>query len=240
MLDFLLRSGPYGDAFGKDPNGLRLVILEANPHGIDLGPLEPRIPELLRTPSGKIEIFSTTLAQVSDWKKTQWGAPIPAIPKWIEPFEWLGHRQVAKYPFHMITPHPRWRTHSIFANIPWLRETYQQELTLSARDAGRLDIKTGDIVEVWNDRGRVVVPAYVTERCMPGVVVLFEGAWMDRDGSGIDRAGNPDFLTKDEPSPAGAFAYNTLLCNVAKTKLDHRPGWDVNATARSMIFRRDN
>ncbi len=195
--------------------------------------------EKFATPSGKIEIFSTTLAQVKDWTKTQYGHPIPAIPKWIEPFEWLGHRAVARYPFHMITPHPRWRTHSIFHNIPWLRETYQQELTLAARDAARLGIKTGDIVEVWNERGRVVVPAYVTERCMPGVVVLFEGAWMDRDGAGTDRAGNPDFLTKDEPSPAGAFAYNTILCNVAKTRLDHRPGWDVEATARSSVFRRD-
>jgi hypothetical protein len=74
-----------------------------------------------------------------------------------------------------------------------------------------LGIKTGDTVEVWNDRGKVVVPAYVTERCMPGVAVLYEGAWMDLDENGVDRAGNPDFLTLDEPSPAGAFAYNTVL-----------------------------
>ena len=146
---------------------------------------------------------------------------------------------MAHYPFHLVSPHPRWRTHSIFHNIPWLRETYQQEVTLSRRDAERLGIVTGDIVEVWNDRGRVVVPAYVTERCMPGVVVLFEGAWMDRDQEGVDLAGNPDFLTKDEPSPAGAFAYNTVLCNLKKTTRNHRPGWDVQATARSVVFRRD-
>jgi anaerobic dimethyl sulfoxide reductase subunit A len=36
-------------------------------------------------------------------------------------------------------------------------------------------------VEVWNDRGRCVVPVYVTERVLPGVAVLFEGAWMDLD-----------------------------------------------------------
>ena len=192
-----------------------------------------------KTPSGKIEIFSTTLAQVKDWKKTQYGTPIPAIPKWVEPFESLNHPLVKKYPFHLITPHPRWRTHSIFHNIPWLRETYQQEVTLNAKDAARLGVKTGDIVEVWNDRGKVVVPVYVTERCMPGVAVLHEGAWMDRDKNGVDRAGNPDFLTKDEPSPAGAFAYNTILCDIRKTDLNHRPGWDVEATSRSMVFRRD-
>ncbi len=192
-----------------------------------------------QTPSGKIEIFSTTLAKVTDWTKTQWGYAIPAIPKWIEPFESLNHPLAKIYPFHMITPHPRWRTHSIFNNIPWLRETYQQEITLNAADAKRLGIRTGDTVEAWNARGRIVLPAYVTERCMPGVVVVYEGAWMDRDKNGVDRAGNPDFLTLDEPSPAGAFAYNTILCNLKKTELAHKPGWDVQATARSHVFRRD-
>ena len=52
----MLRTGPYGDGFGADPDGLTLAKLEANPHGIDLGPLQPRIPEVLRTPTGKIEL----------------------------------------------------------------------------------------------------------------------------------------------------------------------------------------
>jgi anaerobic dimethyl sulfoxide reductase subunit A len=192
------------------------------------------------TPSGKIEILSTSLAGIKDWTKTQYGYEIPYIPKWVEPFESLNHEKAKKFPFHMITPHPRWRTHSIFHNIPWLRETYQQEVTLNARDAEKLGIRTGDIVEIWNERGRVVVPAYVTERCMPHVVVLFEGAWMDLAKDGTDRAGNPDFLTLDEPSPAGAFAYNTILVDLKKTALNHRPGWDMAATSRSVVFRRDN
>ncbi|MRR50124.1 MAG: twin-arginine translocation signal domain-containing protein [Rhodocyclaceae bacterium] len=191
------------------------------------------------TPSGKIEIFSSTLAQIKDWTRTQYGYPIPVIPKWVEPFESLNHTRAKDFPFHMVTPHPRWRTHSIFHNIPWLRETYQQEITLNAADARRLGVTTGDVLEIWNERGKVIAPAYVTERCMPGVVVLHEGAWMDRDKNGVDRAGNPDFLTLDQPSPAGAFAYNTILVNVKKTGLAHRPGWDVQATARSYVFRRD-
>jgi anaerobic dimethyl sulfoxide reductase subunit A len=192
------------------------------------------------TPSGKIEILSTTLAGIKDWTRTQYGYEIPYIPKWIEPFESLNHEKAKKFPFHMITPHPRWRTHSIFHNIPWLRETYLQEVTLNAKDAEKLGIRTGDIVEIWNERGKVVVPAYVTERCMPNVVVLFEGAWMDLAKDGSDRAGNPDFLTLDEPSPAGAFAYNTILVDLKKTALNHRPGWDMAATSRSVVFRRDN
>ena len=58
LLDIMLRTGPYGDGFGDEPDGISLSTLEANPHGVDLGPLEPgRIPDLLRTPSGKIEAF---------------------------------------------------------------------------------------------------------------------------------------------------------------------------------------
>ena len=56
VLDFMLRTGPYGDGFGADPDGLSLAVLEANPHGIDLGPLQPRMPEVLRTPTGMIEL----------------------------------------------------------------------------------------------------------------------------------------------------------------------------------------
>ena len=191
------------------------------------------------TPSGKIEIFSTQLAQITDWTRTQYGYYIPAIPKWIEPWESLNHPLAETFPFHMITPHPRWRTHSIFNNIPWLRETFSQETTLNASDARRLGIQNGDTVEIWNDRGKLVTPVYVTERCMPGVVVLHEGAWMDLDENGVDRSGNPDFLTLDNPSPAGAFAYNTILVDIRKTELHHRPGWDQLATARSHVFRRD-
>lgn len=191
------------------------------------------------TQSGKIEIFSSELGKITDWTRTQYGYEIPAIPKWIEPWESLNHEKTKDFPFHMVTPHPRWRTHSIFNNIPWLRETFSQEITLNASDARKLGIQTGDIVEAWNDRGKCVMPAYVTERCMPGVVVLHEGAWMDIDDKGVDRSGNPDFLTDDNPSPAGAFAYNTILCDVKKSDLSHRPGWDQLSNARSHVFRRD-
>lgn len=191
------------------------------------------------TPSGKIEILSTQLAGITDWTRTQYGYEIPYIPKWIEPWESLNSPLVSDYPFHLISPHPRWRTHSIFNNIPWLRETFSQEVTVATRDAAKLGIKTGDTVEVWNDRGKVIVPVYVTERCMPGVAVLHEGAWMDLDEQGVDRSGNPDFLTLDEPSPAGSFAYNTVLVDIRKTDTEHRPGWDRLATARSHVFRRD-
>jgi anaerobic dimethyl sulfoxide reductase subunit A len=209
----------------------------SRPHVAFQDQIEKGVP--FKTSSGKIEIFSTQLAQITDWTKTMYGYYIPAIPKWIEPWESLNSPKTSKYPFHLISPHPRQRTHSIFNNCGWLRETYEQEVTVNASDAKTLGIKTGDVVEVWNDRGKVVVPVYVTERCMPGVLIIYEGAWMDLDENGVDRSGNPDFLTLDEPSPAGAFAYNTVLANIAKTKLAHRPGWDKLATSRAHVFRRD-
>ena len=74
---------------------------------------------------------------------------------------------------------------------------------------------------------------------MPGVIVVHEGSWMDIDEEGVDLSGNPDFLTLDEPSPAGAFAYNTILADIRKSDRIHKPGWDRIATARSHVFRRD-
>ena len=192
-----------------------------------------------QTPSGRIEILCGELAGVSDWTRTRYGYHVPSIPKWVEPWESLNAKKVEEHPFHLISPHPRWRTHSIFNNCSWLRETYEQEVTLNTQDARRLGVRTGDTVEVWNDRGKVVVPVYVTERCLPGVAVLYEGAWIDLDEEGVDRAGNPDMLTLDEPSPAGAFAYNTVLCSIRKTDKAHRAGWDQLATSRSHVFRRD-
>ena len=60
-LDMMLRLGPYGDAFGANPDGLTLERLKAAPHGIDFGPLQPRVPEVLRTRSGRIELAPDAL-----------------------------------------------------------------------------------------------------------------------------------------------------------------------------------
>jgi len=218
------KHGVYKFKLDKPHVGFRAQIEEGKP---------------FQTPSGRIEILCQELAQISDWTKTRYGYHIPSIPKWIEPWESLNSPKTKQFPFHLISPHPRWRTHSIFNNCAWLRETYEQEVTINASDARKLGIKTGDTVELWNERGKVVVPAYVTERCMPGVLVLHEGAWLDLDENGVDRSGNPDMLTLDDPSPAGSFAYNTVLCDLKKSELKHRPGWDRLATARSHVFRRD-
>ena len=64
VIDMLLRLGPYGDGFGRNPSGLTLGRVKGAPHGIDLGPLEPRLREIINTPSGKVELAPTLM--VSD------------------------------------------------------------------------------------------------------------------------------------------------------------------------------
>ena len=192
------------------------------------------------TPSGKIEILCTELAKIDDWKMTKYGSHIPSIPKWIEPFESLNHPvKTKKHPFHLITPHPRQRTHSIFHNIGILKETYDQEVTMNPIDARKLGIEPGDNIEVWNDRGRIVVLAHLSERVMPGVLIVYEGTWITLNEDNVDLGGNPNMLTADTPSPAGSFAYNTILVNMKKTELEHKPGWDDVTTSRAHVFRRE-
>ncbi|HID45446.1 MAG TPA: molybdopterin oxidoreductase [Chromatiaceae bacterium] len=192
------------------------------------------------TPSGKIEILCTELAKIEDWKTTKYGEHIPAIPKWIEPLESLNDPvKTKKHPFHLITPHPRQRTHSIFHNIGILKETYDQEVTMNPLDAKRLGIEQGDNIEVWNDRGRIVVLAHLSERVMPGVLIVYEGTWLALNEDNVDLGGNPNMLTADIPSPAGAFVYNTILVNIKKTDLEHKPGWDDVDVSRSQLFRRE-
>src|SRR5438105_11355935 len=61
VVDMLIRIGPYGDGFGRRPDGLTLAKIKAAPHGIDLGPLEPRLHEIVNTSSGKVELAPETI-----------------------------------------------------------------------------------------------------------------------------------------------------------------------------------
>ena len=161
------------------------------------------------TPSGKIEIYSQLLADMNN-------PVIPPIPKYIESWEGLNDSLVEKYPLQLITPHLKRRTHSTLDNIPWLRELEPQDAWISETDARVRDIKSGDEMRVFNDRGEVVIPAKVTERIMPGVVSIGQGAWYNPDEKGVDRGGCTNVLTKDDYSPGGAFCSNTTLVQIEK------------------------
>lgn len=177
-------------------------------------PFKKQIEDIERHPfptaSGKIEIYSQLLA---DMKSPE----MPAVPKYIEPWEGPTDPLIKKYPLQLITTHLKRRIHSVYEKVPWLRELDDpQALTMNSIDAEARRIKEGVRVRVFNDRGETILPARISERIMPGVVDIPEGGWYDPDESGVDRGGNPNVLTRDAASKGGSFPSNTCLVEVAR------------------------
>jgi anaerobic dimethyl sulfoxide reductase subunit A len=161
------------------------------------------------TPSGKIEIFSQRVADLNK-------ADAPPIPKYLPTPEDRSDPLAARYPLQLITPHPRNRVHSELYQVEWLREVEPHRAWINPVDAAPRGIKDGDEIYVFNDRGKVALPALVTERIIPGVVSIFEGAWYTPDQDGIDRGACANTLTKDAYSGGGAAVMNTSLVEIEK------------------------
>lgn len=161
------------------------------------------------TPSGKIEIYSQVVADLDNPK-------LPPIPKYIETWESRNDPLAEKYPLQLITAHHKLRAHSNFDNAPWLKQLEPQRVTINTADAEARGIREGDEVRIFNDRGTIIIPAFVTETIMPGVVNINEGAWYNPDSEGIDRGGCPNVLTKGTHSPGGAWTTHTNLVQVGK------------------------
>ena len=157
MLDFLLRSGPYGDGFGVQP-GLSLSFLEANPHGVDLGPLSERIPEVLRTPSGKIELTPEPLVKDVERLRTSLEQEKSAGSMLL-----IGRRDLR-------------------SNNSWMHNLHvltkgKDRCTLHIHpiDAARLNLKDGETATVTSRSGSMEVPTEITDAIMPGVVSIPHG-----------------------------------------------------------------
>ncbi len=163
------------------------------------------------TPSGKIEIYSRQLADLNN-------PQFPPVPKYIQTWESINDPLAQKYPLQLITTHSKRRAHTQFDNIPWLRELLPQAMLINSTDAKARGINNGDMARVFNDRGETIILAKVTERIMPGVVDIPQGAWYDPDEKGIDRGGCANILTRDVISPGGAFPTNTTLVQVEKAQ----------------------
>lgn len=161
------------------------------------------------TPSGKIQIFLQALEDLKN--------PLcPPVPKYVEYWEGPNDPMIKKYPLQLITPHLKRRAHTIFDNLPWLRELQMHAAWINPADAKIRGITDGQEIKVFNDRGTIIIPAHVTERIMPGVVSVTQGAWYNPDENGIDRGGCANTLCRDDYSPLGAFACNTALVQVQK------------------------
>lgn len=172
----------------------------------------------LKTPSGKIEIFSKKLWDMNKTWELPEGEALYAIPvyekTWEGPDDYEGMK---RYPFQLIGHHFKGRTHSTYANLPWLMQVAPQTLWMNDRDAAELGIKHGDLVKVYNDRGTVIVPVKVTPRIMPGVLSLPQGAWYKPDQNGVDHGGCINVLTRTHLTPlAKGNPQHTNLVNVEK------------------------
>ncbi len=165
----------------------------------------------LSTPTGKIEVYSPHLASQNDPKE------IPAIPKYIPEWEGVSDPLRKKFPLLMVTAHAVQRSHSTFDNVDYLQEAHPQAFWINPLDAGKRGIKNGDQIKVFNDRGEVHLPAFVTNRVRPGVTNMPQGAWYTPDAKGIDTRGSANVLTKYYPTPfAKGNPQHTNLVQVEK------------------------
>jgi len=159
------------------------------------------------TLSGKIEIYCEYIAEKNN-------PLMPPIPKYLSHDEHYDSLKAKQYPLQLITPHNKRRTHSTLENIPWLKEVDDHVVWINTVDALKRNIKNGQLVDVFNDRGRIRIPAKVTERLIPGVVCVYQGAWYNPNKEGIDLGGCANVLTNDIYSPGGAVPLNSSLVEI--------------------------
>jgi anaerobic selenocysteine-containing dehydrogenase len=164
LLDLGLRTGPYGDAFGVTPDGLTLDQLISHPHGIDLGALRPRIPDMLRTPSGRIDLAYPAFVGDLDRLDRHLARPRP-------PMVLIGRRHLRS-------------NNSWQHNIRTLMKGKPRcVLQVHPEDAQRLGLADQGRARVTSASGSLVAPVEVSDTVMPGVVSLPHGWGHDVDGT---------------------------------------------------------
>jgi anaerobic selenocysteine-containing dehydrogenase len=195
MLDLMLRLGPYGDGFGRKPDGLTLATLEAQPHGVDLGPLKPQLPDVLRTPDAVVD--AAPVAILVDLPRLE-----AALEKPVSPYVLIGRRHLRS-------------NNSWMHNLePLVKGKDRCTLLLHPDSAAELGVSTGDRVQVTSRAGSVHAPVEVTDEMMPGVVSLPHGWGHDAPGTRMRVAAQnagvnvnilSDDLVVDEASGNAAF-----------------------------------
>jgi anaerobic dimethyl sulfoxide reductase subunit A len=184
-----------------------------------------------KTQSGKIEFYSNYVAdeanrgmgehydstgRVYDNLPGDWGTLTP-MPVYETAVRGMNDPFVRKYPLMLLSPHARYRVHYLFWEHPWLRDhIYRHRVWISTTDAKARGVRDGDVVQVYNDRGKVVMPAYVTSRLMPGIVVIHHGGKYLPDESGVDFGGSPSTLLGGDYESCITPAKATNLVEVEK------------------------
>ncbi|WP_330292108.1 molybdopterin oxidoreductase family protein [Streptomyces sp. NBC_00576] len=168
-LDLMLRLGPYGDGFGVRADGLTLAKVLAHPHGIDLGPLQPRLPQPLKTRSGRIELLPQPIADdLPRLRQAMRERPAGIVL--------IGRRHLRS-------------NNSWMHNVPALTGgTNRCTLHIHPEDAAALGVLDGAPVRIKGAGGEVVAPAEITDVVRRGVVSLPHGWGHDRPGTRLAHA----------------------------------------------------
>jgi anaerobic selenocysteine-containing dehydrogenase len=209
LLDLMLRTGPYGDGFGARPGGLTLAALEAAPHGIDFGPLQPRLPDALRTASGKIELAPEPV--VADVERLR--ASLDA-PRNGDGLVLVGRRQLRS-------------NNSWMHNLPVLVKGKPRcTLHVHPDDAERYSLADGEAAVVRSRTGTVTVQVEVTDGVMPGVVSLPHGWGHDVPGTvqqvAAEHHGTNSNVLADErliDAPSGNAVLNGIPVELAPARV---------------------
>lgn len=211
VLDFMLRAGPFGDGFGADPEGLTLAELEREPHGIDLGPMRERLPEALRTASGKIELAPEPILADLPRLRAELDAGAPAG----EGMTLIGRRQLRS-------------NNSWMHNLPALVKGKDRcTVLVHPDDARRLGLADGGLARVSSAVGELTAPVEVSDEIMAGVVSIPHGWGHDADGVRLGVAGahpgvNSNLLAPVETdAPSGNAVLNGIPVEV--TAADREP-----------------
>ncbi|MEU4564150.1 molybdopterin oxidoreductase family protein [Actinoplanes sp. NPDC023936] len=163
LLDVAVRAGAYGDQFGGRPGGLSLQTLKEHPHGIDLGPLQPRLPDVLRTPSGTVELCAPALV-------TETARLLGVLDRDRDQLVLIGRRHLRS-------------NNSWMHNVPALVKGRDRcTLQVHPSDASRLTLVDGDSARVVSRAGALSARVEVSDRVMPGVVSLPHGWGHDLPG----------------------------------------------------------
>ncbi|PSY42974.1 dimethyl sulfoxide reductase subunit A [Escherichia albertii] len=194
----------------KDPNG-HFVAYKAFRDDPEANPL--------KTPSGKIEIYSSQLAEIARTWELEKDEVISPLPIYASTFEGWDSPERSAFPLQLFGFHYKSRTHSSYGNIDVLQSACRQEVWINPVDAQKRGIANGDMVRVFNHRGEVRLPAKVTPRIIPGVSAMGQGAWHEANMSGdkIDHGGCVNTLTTLRPSPlAKGNPQHTNLVEIEK------------------------
>jgi len=193
FIELLLESG--------DPSveGISVQSLKEGPATLKSTPrpTDHTVSARFRTPSGRIEFYVEKLLPFGE-----------ALPVYKEPLESKRTTLARKYPLSLVQVHSKFHVHSSYLKSAWLRELDPEpSLEMNPVDASSRHIQDGDLVEMFNDRGRVRLKAKLNTGVQPGVVNLTHGWWPSHFSEGDLNA-----VTNDAINPAQEAAYEANMC----------------------------